>query len=161
MRTLFFDPIYGRPEIEALHEFRRAALTRSDPMSKFWAIMSVGFMGGAFFPVMEALADEAAEADAEAPRMAYLGGLRFLMYQDAAPNWIDPGHPTGLAHLPVTSDQEAFALDMMNTFARCGRRAFDNLERALTTDRNRFRFLHPGNPRRARSPRGPRPRDAE
>ena len=58
-----------------------------------------------------------------------------------APDWREPAYPTSLAHLPVTYAQRRAVLRMMEVFATYGRRQFDNLARALSTDRQRFAFL--------------------
>lgn len=142
LEWIFLDPVYGRPDMEAIHEFRREALRiNNDPLIKFWAMMSVGMMARAFFREASVLAQRFADENPEHPPLAYLSNMRHLLYEDASPNWLDPGHPTDLAELPVTPAQRDYILRMMDVFATHGRRQFDNLVRALTTDRDKFAFL--------------------
>lgn len=142
LEWIFFDPTYGQPEMEALHEFRRETMRiDDDPLIKYWALMAVHFMSRAFFgatgPVTEAFARE----NPDLPPLVYFSGVHHLHYDEAASNWISPPHPTSLAGLPITDQQRRRILDLMDTFARVGRRQFDHLARALTIDRDRFGFL--------------------
>lgn len=138
----FFNPTYGRPEMEALHEFQRETLRiNDDPIIKYWAIMSIHFMSRAFFGNSRVLTERAAEADPKRLPLVYFEGTHHLLYGDVASAWVDPGHPTSLAHLPVTEEQESHILKMMDVFAKHGKRQFDNMARALTTDREKFAFL--------------------
>lgn len=139
---IFFDPTYGRPEMESLHEFRRETLRfDNDPLIKYWALMSASFMARAFFRETSALAKRFADANPDRLPLAYMGNLRHLLHYEATENWIDPDHPTQLSHLPMSPEQREYVLNMMDVYARCGRRQFDNLARAVTEDRKRFEFL--------------------
>jgi hypothetical protein len=138
----FFDKVYGRPEMEALHEFRRETLrVPNDPLLKYWALMCVHFMSRAFFGHLRALTERFAAEHPERPPLVYLEGTHHLLYGQVAPDWKEPACPTSLAHLPATQEQRRAVLRMMETFATYGRRQFDALERALGTDRERFSFL--------------------
>lgn len=138
----FFDKVYGRPEMEALHEFRRETLRMpNDPVLKYWAIMCVHFMSRAFFGHLRVLTERFAAEHPEHQPLVYLEGTHHLLYGDVASDWQQPACPTSLAHLPVTEEQRRAVLRMMEVFATYGRRQFDNLARALSTDRERFDFL--------------------
>jgi hypothetical protein len=138
----FFDKEYGRPEMEALHEFRRETLrVPNDPLLKYWALMSVHFMSRAFFGNLRALTERFTADHPASQPLVYLEGTHHLLYGQVAPDWREPAYPTSLAHLPVTYAQRRAVLRMMEVFATYGRRQFDNLARALSTDRERFAFL--------------------
>lgn len=139
----FLDPIYGRPELETLHEFRREALrVHDDPIVKYWVFMCISMMSRAFFGAAQALIERFAKDHPELPPLMYLTGMTsHLLYDEGSPNWLSPPHPTSLAHLPITAGQREYILRMMGVFARHGRTAFDQIVRALTVDRARFAFL--------------------
>ena len=139
----FSDPTYGRPEMETLHEFRREALrVHDDPIVKYWVFMSIDFMSRAFFGSSRVLTERFERANPAGPPLVYLNGnTSHLLYVEGSPDWLHPPFRTSLAHLPVNEDQRATILRMMDVFARHGRKMFDNLARALTTDRARFAFL--------------------
>ncbi|ATB27243.1 hypothetical protein [Melittangium boletus] len=138
----FFDKVYGRPEMEALHEFRRETLrVPNDPLLKYWALLSIHFMSRAFFGHLRALTERFAANNPVSEPLVYLEGTHHLLYGRMASDWRAPTCPTSLAHLPVTEEQRRAVSRMMEAFATYGRRQFDNLARALTTDRERFSFL--------------------
>jgi hypothetical protein len=141
LEWMFFDPTYGKPEMEALHEFRREALRTDEPVMKYWALMSIHFMSRAFFGSARAVAERYAARHPDKAPLVYFEGIHHLLYESSSANWLDPSHPTSLAHMPVTPEQRQRILAMMDTFERLGRRQFDNLVRALTTDRKKFDFL--------------------
>lgn len=143
LEWIFLDPVYGRAEMEALHEFRREVLRiNNSPVIKYWAIISVNFIARALFQAAKPLTDIFAKENPSLPPLVYFGSNRHLLYQDVEPNWIDPGHPTSLAHVPVTEQEHDYILKMMEVFDRYGQRQFDRLVRAMTTDRERFGFLY-------------------
>ena len=143
LEWIFLDPVYGRAEMEALHEFRREVLRINDsPVIKYWAIMSVNFISRAMFGAAKPLTAMFAEDNPSLAPLVYLGSQRHLLYEDVEPNWIDPGHPTSLAHVPITEQENEYILKMMEVFDRYGQRQFDRLVRAMTTDRARFEFLY-------------------
>ncbi|QRK09473.1 hypothetical protein JQX13_04860 [Archangium violaceum] len=138
----FFDKVYGRPELEALHEFRRETLRHpNDPLLKYWALMSVHFMSRAFFGNLRVLTERFAVDHPERSPLVYLEGTHHLLYGQMARDWRKPTCPTSLAHLPATDAQRRAVLRMMDAFATYGRQQFDNLARALSTDRECFAFL--------------------
>ncbi|QRN95422.1 hypothetical protein JRI60_41185 [Archangium violaceum] len=138
----FFDKVYGRPEMEALHEFRRETLRHpNDPLLKYWALMSVHLMSRAFFGNLRALTERFAVDHPASPPLVYLQGTHHLLYGQMAPDWREPTCSTSLAHLPATDAQRRAVLRMMEAFAAYGRKQFDNLARALSTDRECFAFL--------------------
>ncbi|MET0400819.1 MAG: hypothetical protein ABW123_00395 [Cystobacter sp.] len=138
----FFDKAYGRPEMEALHEFRRETLrVPEEPLHKYWALMCVHFMSRAFFGHLRGLTERYAAEHPGSPPLVYLEGTHHLLYGQVAPDWRGPACPTSLAHLPATEAQRQSVLRMMEAFATYGRRQFDALERALSTDQERFAFL--------------------
>jgi hypothetical protein len=139
---LFFHPKYGRPELEALHEFRREALRiNDDPLIKYWAMMSVHFMSRAFFSAAIPAAEAFGREHPDRSPLVFFRGVHHLLYEQATPSWSEPGHPTHLCHLPCTREQRQYILNMMQAFARYGQRQFNNLAKALTTDRAAFAFL--------------------
>lgn len=137
----FHDKVYGRPEMESLHEWRRQTLRAHDPIRKYWAIMSVHIMSRAFFGCAQPLARRFAALHPEKPRLVYLENVHHLLYDRMVENFANPAHPTSLGHLPVTAAQRDDILQMMEIFARLGMRQFDNIARALTTDREKFAFF--------------------
>jgi hypothetical protein len=138
----FFDKVYGRPEMEALHEFRRETLRApNDPLLKYWALLSVHFMSRAFFGNLRMLTERFVADHPTSPPLIYLEGTHHLLYGQQAPDWREPTCPTSLAHLPATYAQRRAVLRMMDAFATYGRQQFDNLARAVSTDREHFAFL--------------------
>ncbi|HWN66676.1 MAG TPA: hypothetical protein VNM90_03490 [Haliangium sp.] len=137
----FLDRTYGRPEIQTLHEWRRQVLRVNDPIGKYWAIMSVHIMSRAFFGCVAPLAERFSAMHPDKPRLVYFENLHHLLYNREDENFANPGHPTSLAHLPISEQQRERLLQMMDTFARLGMRQFDNMARALTEDREQFAFL--------------------
>lgn len=138
----FLDKTYGRPELEALHEFRRINLkSGDDPVLKYWSVMSVHFISKAFFGSVKPLAERFVKLNPTSPRLIYLEGVHHLLYDNTNLDWQTPTCPTTLAHVPVSPDQRERALKLMDVFATYGRRQLDNLARALTADRHTFAFL--------------------
>lgn len=139
----FFDPIYGRPELETLHEFRREALrVHDDPIIKYWVFMSIDFMSRAFFGSSRVLTQRFVQDNPALPPLVYLNGTTsHLLYEEGSPDWLRPPFVTSLAHMPITVEQRDHILRMMDVFAVNGRKMFDNLAHALTTDRGKFAFL--------------------
>lgn len=135
----FLDHRYGRREIETLFALRRWALRQdNDPIIKYWAMMAVHMGSRAFFAAANPLTKRFAANNPELPPLTYLSGVHHLLYPAGS---ADPGHPTSVADLPVTEKQRDFILKMLEVFAKDGLQQFDNLARALTTDRARFEFL--------------------
>lgn len=133
----FLDAEYGRPEMEALHEFRRQALSHhDDPAVALWAIASVHFMSSAFFAATRPLAQEFARTRPDAPRLVYLEGIHHLLRDTTS-----PAPDVVVADVALTRAQELAVERVMDEFAACGVRQFDRLARALTADRRRFDFL--------------------
>ena len=138
----FLDEVYGRPEMQALHAFREQALqARNDPMITYWAFLSIHFMAQAFFANSKPLAKRFSEAHPELSPLLYLQGVHHLRYAEVVADWSAPSHPTSHGHLPVTAAQHQRILDMMEVFSTLGLHQFDRLVQALSTDRERFRFL--------------------
>ena len=141
LEWIFFDPTYGRLEMEALHELRRQAMRVDDPVVRYWALMAVHSMSRPFFAATAPATAAFAREHPDGPPLVYLGGVHHLHYDEAVADWLAPDHPTSLGHLPVTDERRCRALELMDVVARVGRRQFDNLAAALTTDRSRFGFL--------------------
>ncbi len=132
----FFHPVHGRPELEALHEFRREALRfHGDPLIKYWALLSVEFLLRPLLGALAPLAERFGQEHPESGQLVYLSGaMRHLLYEEGTA-------PGALTHLPVAPRQRAYIRRMMGVFGECGRRLLDSLAWALTRDRDAFAFL--------------------
>ncbi len=142
---MFFDPTYGRVELEALHAFRRETVRiNDDPLIKYWAMLSMHFMSRAFFAATAPPAHDFEQRHPELLPLVYFRGVHHLLYDEAALAGVTPDQLTNLCSLPATDEQVRYILEMMDVFARYGQRQFDNLVKALTVERDKFEFLREG-----------------